>query len=324
MNSVSGRFADILVVLLQYFGNVSVRGLGTFYLETYSASFDQTRSFIHPPFEKVLFKSSYDPAYEITVLVKKLSLFSALSAHDIQNLTEDLIHNLNQTGKAEISGIGSLLQSAASIEFVPSQENFHGQYYGLASVGVKAVPLNHPRNAGVTIQTTETGTLVYRKSQQSQSNRYLILPLLAGLVTLAIILGRYISCNKSSSNLPHVATETVIIPQTSPDTAVSTEKEEAEDVSVIPADTAGVAQLPDFDGECVIIVGSFAKESNAKRMYNKVKRAGYNPYYQNTNGRVRVGMSFECKEEDLTDSMKSMRRKFAKDAWYLKPEVRIE
>lgn len=74
---------------------------------------------------------------------------------------------------------------------------------------------------------------------------------------------------------------------------------------------------------CIIIVGVFKRSKNALRMKQKVEAAGYDSYTEFHNGLERVGLRFECGDEDLVDFIKMIRRKYDTRSWYLSPNFRV-
>ncbi len=70
--------------------------------------------------------------------------------------------------------------------------------------------------------------------------------------------------------------------------------------------------------KCVIIVGSFQKSFNAKRMITKVKRQKFQAYSENFGTFHRVGVKFDCTHIPLESMLELLKKKFAGDAWILK------
>jgi len=80
--------------------------------------------------------------------------------------------------------------------------------------------------------------------------------------------------------------------------------------------------LPE-SGECIIVVGSFIKSLNAIKMVSLLERKGYNVYQSEYKGFKRVGLKYECVDEDLETYLHQIRKKISKKAWYLDPSLDV-
>lgn len=80
--------------------------------------------------------------------------------------------------------------------------------------------------------------------------------------------------------------------------------------------------------ECIIITGSFKKNRNVLKMQRNLETLGYKTFTEvNIDGNLtRVGIQFDCQNEDLRDYIHDIRRniKGAKKAWYLLPRVHVD
>ncbi|MBK9254671.1 MAG: SPOR domain-containing protein [Saprospiraceae bacterium] len=322
-------------LLLGRFGAVSVPGLGTFRKVTESAFFSSHRDFLYPPFQKILFDDSYDHHYDLNQLYQRSGYRQDISGGIDSININHILSIINSEGFCELSGVGKLILENNVVQFLPDVNFANGDYWGLEKVETTPVPLNHPRNKSVQAGTPSVFTSPIRKGEGiSIQLRDMILPLTAIFFTLLLLSLRYMSCN-SNENLHSenetnssikslqveegdlIDNETKIIDPIGSDTASEANKVDAS--GLVPE-----KQNNNQTGECIIIVGAFSNDGNAQKMLQKVEKAGYVPFSQENNGLTRVGMTFECNESDLTDSMISMRKKFTRDAWYLKPSIAIE
>jgi len=78
-----------------------------------------------------------------------------------------------------------------------------------------------------------------------------------------------------------------------------------------------------IDDGCVIVVGSFKKSKNALRMRNKIIEKGYQPFDEYHNGFNRVGIIFDCLDQDLVDFIQEIRRNIEPKAWYRIPGYEV-
>ena len=74
-----------------------------------------------------------------------------------------------------------------------------------------------------------------------------------------------------------------------------------------------------IDEGCVIVVGSFKKSKNALRMRNRIIERGYQPFDEYHNGYNRVGIIFDCLDQDLVDFLQEIRRNIEPKSWYRIP-----
>lgn len=78
-----------------------------------------------------------------------------------------------------------------------------------------------------------------------------------------------------------------------------------------------------IDEGCIVILGTFNKSRNVIKLKDRIIRAGYSPYTESMQGMTRVGVLFQCEEYDLEDHIRTLRRSFSRDAWYLIPEMDV-
>lgn len=81
------------------------------------------------------------------------------------------------------------------------------------------------------------------------------------------------------------------------------------------------ADIIPASGECIIVVGSFMKSLNTIKMVSLLERKGYTVYQSEYKGFTRVGLKYECENEDLEAYLHSVRKKISKKAWYLDPDL---
>lgn len=76
-------------------------------------------------------------------------------------------------------------------------------------------------------------------------------------------------------------------------------------------------------GECIIVVGSFIKSLNTIKMISLLERKGYKVHQEEYKGFNRVGIKYECANEDLELYLQNIRKKISSKAWYLDPELEV-
>ena len=81
----------------------------------------------------------------------------------------------------------------------------------------------------------------------------------------------------------------------------------------------------EINNGCVIIVGAYSRYSNIDKMVAKIKSKGLESYVEeNENGLSRVGFRFDCDQNtDLEAYLRTVRKDFKTDAWYLNPAIEV-
>jgi len=75
---------------------------------------------------------------------------------------------------------------------------------------------------------------------------------------------------------------------------------------------------------CMIVVGSFKNQENARRMEERVLTEGYSTLVQVNDNRSRVVVTFDCLEKDLIDFLKEIQENVSPKSWYLSPRFEPE
>ncbi|MEM9546991.1 MAG: hypothetical protein AAGA77_13505 [Bacteroidota bacterium] len=83
------------------------------------------------------------------------------------------------------------------------------------------------------------------------------------------------------------------------------------------------AEIIPASGECIIVVGSFIKSMNVIKMVSLLERKGYEVYQSEYKGLQRVGITYECADEDLEEYLHDIRKTISKKAWYLDPDLEV-
>lgn len=86
------------------------------------------------------------------------------------------------------------------------------------------------------------------------------------------------------------------------------------------------ATASDKPESCVIITGVFSDHRNLKKMETMLDRRGYKVYQEEYGPHTRIGLEFDCSEEDLVEYIQTIRKSVphARKAWYLKPEMHVD
>lgn len=76
-------------------------------------------------------------------------------------------------------------------------------------------------------------------------------------------------------------------------------------------------------GKCIIVVGSFIKSLNVIKMVSLLERKGYQVFQSEYKGLTRVGIKYDCRNENLESYINDIRKKVSKKAWYLDPDLDV-
>lgn len=79
-----------------------------------------------------------------------------------------------------------------------------------------------------------------------------------------------------------------------------------------------IEELPLPEPSCIVIVGSFKSSERASDLSNKVKKDGYKTFNEVHNGFYRVGIEFECINDNIDAKLLEMRAKYNSEAWIRK------
>ncbi len=109
------------------------------------------------------------------------------------------------------------------------------------------------------------------------------------------------------------------------DTIVANQKLETDSVIsnldrevVIDSSNIGILNDSIKNKACIIIVGSFIKKANAIRLSKQLSRSKYIVYNGNYGQFNRVGVTFNCFQQDLKLMLDELKKQYHPDAWVLK------
>jgi hypothetical protein len=89
-------------------------------------------------------------------------------------------------------------------------------------------------------------------------------------------------------------------------------------------DTSGISiAKPKKDQKCIILVGVYNRPIEALVMVDRIKAKGFEPFRDVKFDANRVGVQFNCAEENLEEVLKNVKEKINKDAYVLQPKITI-
>jgi hypothetical protein len=86
------------------------------------------------------------------------------------------------------------------------------------------------------------------------------------------------------------------------------------------SDSETIASENDYvivSGRCVIITGSFSRDSNIKNQRTRLENLGYSVYTENIGNLTRVGVLVDCKEANLKSELSYIRANIESAAWIM-------
>jgi len=151
-------------------------------------------------------------------------------------------------------------------------------------------------------------------------------PLMAALALVLLLALCYKGCSYAMNSYKKSKPSTVTT-ETSLSPAEMDDIENSDTINQSVAElNAGAALNGDNPQTCVIITGVFSDYRNVNRMEKMLETKGYIVYQEEYGPYTRVGLEFDCIEEDLVDYIQKIRSSIphAKKAWYLKPEMHVD
>jgi cell division septation protein DedD len=332
------EYSGYIYQMLMEFGYVSIPELGTFALEYTEAQFQQFKTILHPPSTKVLFSRAYEPKFDFFGLLVETGMPRERASSLERQACEDF--NISRTANKpwDINGLGSIVNNV----FVDKDQTVFNRFEGLLPLSVRPLEASPSK-----IQHQDDYLFHLNKSyavSQKDTWRNYLLPIIAALITLLFIIFWVFSpkgAGNQMSTEPTVITDTLaddsveelensLLPDESDLTTAKSKVNNDEHSSLHDGNSTTVTHssqfasndnnswsVPTADGVCVLIVGSFKKESNAKKMLKRLKSQGYQTYSSTHQGLQRIGITYDCRANNPDLYKVKIRKQFNKNAWHL-------
>ena len=97
----------------------------------------------------------------------------------------------------------------------------------------------------------------------------------------------------------------------------SPSSDELEDKFATQIDTPVTAEIIEYESpakECVIVIGSFSKNTNSRKLKANLKKDGYSIYEVPYNNLMRIGIYTGCDTNNLNKQLRIIRKNYASDA----------
>jgi hypothetical protein len=219
----------------------------------------------------------------ILFLSDKLNVSTAIAGNLYSRFVSELIFDLEIKGKSRIPGLGYFYSHHGIYTFERSASSSLDSNYALPVLQLK--PLN---------QTVEKGVskpAVRNVSSSNDDSGFLAAVAAVAAIFILLVTFYDISSNRdkpiSLSNIGIDVDHSRL--NQDPEKLLVSEKLSPE---LIP----GVIEEEEKIASCALIIGSFARQSNALEMQQKVTEAGYALFTEDFHGFFRVGVSCECSD----------------------------
>jgi hypothetical protein len=306
---------------------VAIPGIGTLHLQAQQAYFNSDHTTLYPPKTKVYYSPSYDHEFGLASLLYEGGM-SKQDADQIENYVIDDYKTARlQNLPFELNGFGSFVNE----EFIEKDPMYFNKFEGLNQVPTVAIQSGSKKIREDMDFDDEPDT---QKAERSNLFFFLWPALLAVLTSILILLwfmsekevkqpiesGKMVMVEptlQTNSDTMYQKIDSSLSSQASDDTIGNDE-----DVTEMttPNETSNSNELklkPESAGDCIVIVGSFSKPSNAKRLERRIRSKGFEPFIQEHSGMIRVGIRYHCDNQNQDAFKRKMQKIFNPEAWHL-------
>lgn len=307
---------DVFRQMLIEKGSVSLRGVGTLKLVRNAANLIPIEQRLLPPSYQIHLQEYEDSPYNEQTY---LDLYLANSKYNWADFNEYVLSSLINFGECEIEGVGLLQKDlSGQISFHPNQDFLNRLNDGFPDILI--TPLKKiltPSNDGV-------GQVIPFSKEKKAFNYKWILGILL-LFILCFYVWRYLdyTYQLSISEEVEISADPEILPTASDEVSMIESGAKSYDVGKDIEESVVNNEVQNTIN-CIIIVGSFKSNKNANRMLKKLSEMGYNTHSEKFGIFTRVGVTFDCQEDKLIDSIVSIRTRIEPKSWFLSPELTVE
>jgi CCDC81-like prokaryotic HU domain 1 len=327
-NQVYSRYVYQMLML---YGRVAIPSLGTFTLHPVTAAFNNDRSKLSPPATQISFNNTVveEVLFERQLIDAGMKMTDAAQMQ--ASLVADYVVALSKKQDFHLGAFGIITSDG----FVEKEEGIFNRYQGLESISVSALPTYLKRNSDFV--KVPDAPIILPTPPATQKNNY-FWPIVWILIIMILFLIWFFTkdriADKPSIDHGKSDTEMTNTSTLNDDSLLSEIDSILENNVQAPKDTTSLKNVATETAQgtdsldrntatttpsksCIVIIGAFKKEYNAKKLIKHIQTKGYKTYSQMHNGFKRVGVSYDCiaKNPDLFKS--DMQKEFNKDAWHL-------
>jgi nucleoid DNA-binding protein len=309
---------------------IALPGIGTFTMEHTPASIDKSDNLIHPPSSNLSFQYNSNTDYD--GFVDYLSIIEDISRNEAKlnfdTYIDKIKSSISKNGEYSVPYLGKLIsESTGNIRFEEENANY------TEFSNLETYPILPVQKFGSLDNFNFNQPVKTTHSNRNEWWFYWLPFVLLGLMALASLLyflkdskdtvsyedhyiqhqkGDNIIANDNSDTITYAEGAGDIVNEITNENDLSKTNEGEED----KVDKQSIRN-------CIIIVGSYKQAKSSLKMINKLHEMNYDVYTEQHNDFTRVGISFDCTNEDLTNYIRKIRSEIAKDAWYLQPSITV-
>jgi hypothetical protein len=312
-----------------------IPGIGVFNGNKKSSYIDHIAKQIHPGRFDIDFNATNTFRAETMIqnMISETGFEQELLEEHLAALCQTIQLALKEHAEFNFLPFGTLNYKNEQLVFSQSQHNIHQDFYNMGPLSV--VPLQLSKEQFVPIQP------IVIVPKPKKSNNYISILLALGLLWLIFLIFLFwpgASKTDQSNQVVPVAdstgtqkdiSDTFLQPiNTTPgaDTFVTLDSTVAPVADTLVKlnneviiDSSNIKQLDSSIRfkPCIIIVGSFMKISNANRLAKKIRKQGYEVYRSEFGKFHRVGVRFNCFQNDLQQMLEELKKTYHPQAWVL-------
>ncbi len=323
--------------LLFLHDSLVIPSLGGFTATRTPASADFAGGTVNPPAKTLSFSENL--TVDDGILVDELMRTHSISAEDARSIISEFVEKTHQLlGQREIvtlNGVGRLYKNyVQKIQFLPDAANFNTASYGLPPLQFSPIArsreIEKPIEPNTTAPTTtQVATVAPTKAapvsvvtevpQHSNSNGNNVWIALSVFFLLAALGGGYWYWKKHKENLGDQPTPIVKTETPAEQIRKAADEEEPKEPETVKEalDKAASESVNkkindarnDIGGKtCILVAATLQDKTNADRLRNMLKNAGYEVYYLQKSG-YQVGIEFKyTKYAEVQDRIKELQK----------------
>lgn len=217
----------------------------------------------------------------VLFLSEKLEISIETAQNLFKKFIGELVFDLEVKGKARVEGLGNFSSASGKYVFTQNTPTFRDENYALPVLQLKPIK-------PVIVEALHTTP---RKTTSTDNSDKRFLAAVAAIAAIFIlfltIYDLFYQVDRSQSLLG-IEIDQSRLNQNPTRLLVSEEIRPSVVPEVLPEEKQGPS--------CALIIGSFARESNANELEQKVIKAGYEVYTEDFHGFFRVGVAYDCSD----------------------------
>jgi len=287
---------------------LQIDGVGCLIKSTSNCSMNDHSHFLFPGEENIVLHelSGLSNAEFINYLAESQEISLDLARKNFSQFCLDIANDINQFGKCKIFDLGQFYSKDGELKFVEISHRQTGEFYGLPALSLQPLA-----KAKILPQKSEVKTIEIKDLAKDRTDRNFLLKV-AGIAAIFVI-AMFTYHNYNSPQVHELTGIEIDQSRLNKDpemVLVSEDLNEETSAELIPGNIEKAEEV----ASCALIIGSFAKKSNAVDMQAKVLAAGFQLYTEEFHEFYRVGISIEC-SEIKGESFRQIEEALGVDPW---------